>query len=150
MRENPTAARAVAGDKKMMQRKKTKNESAGDEPLSPALLQPLDEANSWCLALKSAMEPFGSNVREVQSLAREASRETSAVESSDEDLAKLAQDLETRLKYASTELEDAKAEAEKLYASSFLRSSDASPDSDGGAPPGNVPGSIPTTPPRDL
>jgi hypothetical protein len=158
MRENPTAARTVVGDKKNLLKKKTERvavANVGDEPLSPALLQPLDEANSWCLALKSTMETFASNVREVQSLAREASRETSTVEPSDEDFAKLAQDLEGRLESVSADLKNAKSQAESLFASTFLRSDDASPGSQnrtGGSPAsrtgegrsrdGMVPGSV--------
>ena len=132
MRENPTAARTVVGEKKNLLKKKTERVAVADEPLSPALLQPLDEANSWCLALKSTMETFASNVREVQSLAREAGRETSTVETSDEFLAQLAQDLESRLESASAELQNAKSEAEKLYKSTFLMPPGASPSSDDG------------------
>jgi hypothetical protein len=149
MRENPTVARAVvqqAGEKKKMMRKKTEQNQSADDPLSPVLLLPLDEANRWCLALKSTMETFASNVREVQSLAREASRDASS--NHNEDLARLAQDLQTRLQVASTEMEEAKSAAAKLYDSSFIPlSRDASPKSgEDSAPSGTVPGSIPANP----
>jgi hypothetical protein len=164
-RENPAAAHAVVGEKMKLQKKMTEKVDAGEDP---ALFGPLDEANNSCLALKSTMETFASNVREVQSLAREAGRETSTVETSDEFLAQLAQDLESRLESASAELQNAKFEAEKLYTSTFLMPPGVSPSSDDGTgrsharspfSPGrrsphdrgsDLPGSIPVSSSRDF
>jgi hypothetical protein len=89
-----------------------------------------------------------SNVREVQSLARETNRETGTVETSEDDLAKLAQDLESRLESASAELQNAKSLSERLFASTFLtRSPEVTPAGDGRKGPlsdrrSHVPGSL--------